>query len=113
MVERLSGQVLSGFGRLRIVCDLTLAVLEPEAVAVELEDVNVVGKAIEQRASQALGGEHARPFVEGQVAGDDNRAAFVALAEDLEQQLGACVWRIADSGKISNSPHTGYAIEPA
>jgi len=40
------------------------------------------------RASQALGGEHARPLVEGQVAGDDNRAALIALAEDLEQQLG-------------------------
>jgi len=72
-----------------IVTDAALAVFEPEAVAVELEDVNVVGKAIEQRASQALGGEHARPFVEGQVAGDDNRAALIALAEDLEQQLGA------------------------
>ena len=62
---------------------------EPEAVAVELEDVNVVSKAIEQRASEALGGEHAGPLVEGQVAGDDDRAALVALAEDLEQQLGA------------------------
>src|ERR1019366_7034825 len=55
----------------------------------ELEDVNVVSKAIEQRASGALGGEHAGPLVEGQVAGDDNRAALVALAEDLEQQLCA------------------------
>ena len=68
---------------------MALAVFEPEAVAVHLEDVNVVGKAIEQRAGQALGGEHAGPLVEGQVAGDDDRAALVALAEDLEQQLGA------------------------
>ena len=65
-----------------------------------------MSKAIEQRASGALGGEHAGPLVEGQVAGDDDRAALLALAEDLEQQLGACVWRIADSGEISNSPHT-------
>ncbi len=71
------------------VTDVALAVFEPEAVAVELEDVNVVSKAIEQRAGQALGGEDAGPLVEGQVAGDDNRAALVALAEDLEQQLGA------------------------
>jgi len=42
-----------------------------------------MGKAIEQRASEALGGEHAGPLVEGQVAGDDNRAALVALAEDI------------------------------
>ena len=62
---------------------------EPEAVAVELEDVNVVGETIEQRAGEPLGGEHAGPLVEGQIAGDDNRAALIALAEDLEQQLGA------------------------
>src|ERR1019366_4080562 len=80
---------LSGYCRRLIVTDAALAVLEPEAVAIELEDVNVVSKAIEQRASEALGGEHAGPLVEGQVAGDDNRAALVALAEDLEQQLGA------------------------
>ena len=68
---------------------MALAVFEPEAVAVHLEYVNVVGETIEQRASEALGGEHAGPLVEGQVAGDDNRAALVALTEDLEQQLGA------------------------
>ena len=75
-------------GRLRRALSL-LAVFEPIAVAVHLEDVNVVGEAIEQRAGQALGGEHAGPLVEGQIAGDDDGAAFVALAEDLEQQLGA------------------------
>ena len=69
--------------------DVALAVFKPEAVAVHLEDVNVVGEAIEQRASEALGGEHAGPLVEGEIAGDDNRAALVTLAEDLEQQLGA------------------------
>src|ERR1019366_9229744 len=77
-----SGAVLCGFSRRLIVIAVALAVFESEAVAVEFEDVNVVGKAIEQRASQALGGEHAGPLVEGQVAGDDNRAALVALAED-------------------------------
>jgi hypothetical protein len=55
-----------------IVTDVALAVFEPEAVAVELEDVNVVSKAIEQGASQARGGKHAGPLVEGQVTGDDN-----------------------------------------
>ena len=49
----------------------------------------MVGEPIEQCAGEALGGEHAGPLVEGQVAGDDGRAALVALAEDLEQQLGA------------------------
>ena len=49
----------------------------------------MVGQPVEQRAGQPLGGEHAGPLVERQVGGDDGRAAFVALAEHLEQQLGA------------------------
>jgi len=71
-----------------IVSDLTFAVFEPEAVAVHLQDVNVVGEAIEQRASQSFRAEHTGPLIERQVACDDYGAALVALAEDLEQQLG-------------------------
>jgi len=49
-----------------IVSDLTFAMLEPEAVAVQLKDVNVVSEAIEQRAGEALGGEHAGPESAGE-----------------------------------------------
>jgi hypothetical protein len=66
-----------------------LALFEPVTVAVHFEDVNVVGQAVEQCAGQAFGGEHAGPFIEGQIAGDDDRAALVTLAEGLEQQLGS------------------------
>src|SRR5438876_5143115 len=66
-----------------------LTLFEAIAVAVHFEDVDVVGQPIEQRAGQPLGPEHAGPLVERQIAGDDGRAALVALAEDLEQQLGA------------------------
>ena len=62
---------------------------EPVAVAVHLEDVDVVGQPVEQRAGQALGAEHGCPLVERQVAGDDGGAALVSLGEHLEQQLGA------------------------
>ena len=48
-----------------------------------------MGEAIEQRAGEALGPEHAGPFVEWQVRSDDGLAALVALAEYLEQQLGS------------------------
>ena len=58
-----------------MVSDLTFALLEPEAVAVHLEDMDMVGEAIEQRAGQPLGAEHAGPLIEGQVAGDDDRTA--------------------------------------
>src|SRR5215472_5445476 len=65
------------------------ALLEAIAVAVHFEDVDVVGEPIEQRAGQPLGPEHAGPFVERQIGGDNDRAALVTLAEDLEQQLRA------------------------
>src|SRR6266699_264657 len=67
----------------------SLALFEPIAVAVQFEDVDVVGQSVEQRTGQPLGPEHAGPLVERQIAGDDGGAALVALAEDLEQQLGA------------------------
>ena len=65
------------------------ALVEPVALAVHLEDVDMVGEPVEQRAGEAFGAEHLGPFVERQVGGDHDRAALVALAEDLEQQLGA------------------------
>src|SRR4029077_18755345 len=66
-----------------------LALLEAIAVAVHFEDVDVVCQPIEQRAGQPLGPEHAGPFVERQIAGDDGGAALVSLAEDLEVELRA------------------------
>src|SRR6201987_6152184 len=59
------------------------------SVAVHFQDVDGVGQSVEQRTGQPLGPEHAGPFVERQIAGDDGGAALVALAEDLKQQLGA------------------------
>ena len=66
-----------------------LAVPESVTLAVHLEDVDMVGEPNEQRAGEALGGEDAGPFVEGKIASDDGGTALVALAEDLEEQLGA------------------------
>ena len=41
------------------------ALLEPVAVCVHLQDVDMVGDAVEQRAGETLAGEHRRPFLEG------------------------------------------------
>ena len=51
--------------------------------------MDMVGEAIEQRAGQALIPEDARPFLERQIRRNDSRAAFMTLAEDLEEELGA------------------------
>jgi hypothetical protein len=47
----------------------------------------MVREPIEEGPGQPLRAEHGRPLVEGQVAGDQDRAALVAAAEDLEQQF--------------------------
>lgn len=49
----------------------------------------MVPQPVEERAGEAFGAEHAGPFVERQLAGDQRAAAFVALAQDLEQEFGA------------------------
>ena len=67
----------------------SLALFETIAVAVQFEDVDVVSQSVEQRTGQPLRPEHAGPLVEWQIAGDEGRAALIALAEDLEQELRA------------------------
>ena len=60
---------------------------EAVAVAVHLQDVDVVGEPVQQRAGEALRTEHLGPLIERQVGGDQDGAPFVALAEDLEEQF--------------------------
>ena len=64
-----------------------LAALEAVAVAVHLQDVDVVGEPVQQRAGEALRTEDLGPLIEGQVGGDQDGAPLVALAEDLEEQF--------------------------
>ena len=63
------------------------ALVEPVAVAVHLQDVDMVSKTIQQCPGQALGTEHLRPLVERQIGCHQGGAAFIALAEHLEQKL--------------------------
>ncbi len=51
----------------------------------------MVSDPVEERAGQPLAGEDRDPFLEGQVGGDDGGAVLVALAEDFEQELAACL----------------------
>ncbi len=78
--------------RLRLVgCFLLFfssALVEPVAVAVHFQDMDMVGEAVEKRAGQAFGAEHLGPLVEGEIAGHQGGAALIALAEHLEQEFG-------------------------
>ena len=55
-----------------------LTVCETIAVAVQLQDVDVMGRPVEQRASQPFGAEDLGPFVEGQIRGHERRRLLVA-----------------------------------
>src|SRR4029079_19517948 len=61
--------------------------LQAVALAIHLEDMDMVGEPVEQRAREALRTEDAGPFVKGQVAGHQHRTPLVTSAEDLEQQF--------------------------
>ena len=49
----------------------------------------MVSKPIQQRPGQALGTEHLCPFIERKIGCHQGGAAFIALAEHLEQKLRA------------------------
>jgi len=74
------------------------------------EDVTLVGETIEQRTGEPLGGEHGGPLVEGQVAGDDSRAALVARWLKTSNSNSAPVW---DSGTCRVGRGRGGWVTPA
>ena len=72
-----------------------LSKLEAVALAVHLQDVDVVCETVQQRAGEALRSEHLGPLVEWEVGGHQDGAPFIALAEDLPpltSLLAAAPW---------------------
>jgi len=65
------------------------AVFEAPAFVAGLDDVAMVSETIEQRRRHLRIAEHARPFAESEVGGDDNRCPLVKTADQVEQQLPA------------------------
>ena len=65
------------------------AVLEAPAVITGLDDVAMMGDAVQQRGGHLGIAEHGRPFAEREVGGDDHRGLLVELANQVEQQLAA------------------------
>jgi len=62
---------------------------EAVALAVHLEDVTVMGQAIQGSGGRALPLGDLVPFAERQVARDQQAGPSVAIGEDLEQQFGS------------------------
>ena len=54
--------------------------LQSVALAIHLQDVDVVGEAVQQRSGETLRAEHLGPLVERQVGGYQDGSTLVALA---------------------------------
>ena len=65
------------------------AAFEAPTVVAGLNDIAMVGQAVEQRGGHLGIAEHAGPFAEGEVGGDNDRGAFVKPANKVEQELTA------------------------
>jgi hypothetical protein len=59
------------------------------SLPVSTDDVAVMSKAVEERGGHLGVAEHARPFAEGEIGGDDDRGSFVEPADEVEEELAA------------------------
>lgn len=57
--------------------------------AVHFQNVDVMSEPVEQCTGKPFRTEYKSPFIERQVAGDERGATLIALAEHLEEQIGA------------------------
>ncbi len=62
---------------------------EPVALPVHLEDVTVMGQAVQQGRRHAFALEDLAPLTERQIAGDQETGPLIPIRKDLEQQFGA------------------------
>ena len=58
------------------------------AAAANGQRVGVMGETVQGRTGQQVVAKDLGPFLEGAIAGEDDRGPFVAFADDLVQVLG-------------------------
>src|SRR3546814_14970944 len=63
------------------------SVFEAPAIVARLDDIAVVGDAVEQRRGHLGIAEDGGPLAEREVRGDDDAGALIKLADAVEQQL--------------------------
>ena len=81
------GRSVSGRGW-AVAYDLLSAAALPIALGLNYERMGMVCKAIEGCAGQEIVPEHFGPFLKSPIACDDQRTAFIALADDVIEVLG-------------------------
>src|SRR5260370_27503259 len=70
-------------------CMIVIAAFESPAVVTGLDDVAMVSQAVEQCSGHFGVAEHAGPFAEREIGGDDDGRALVEPADEVEQELAA------------------------
>ena len=68
---------------------IVVAAFEAPTVVAGFHDVAMVSQAVEERGGHLGVAEHAGPFTEGKIGGDDDGRALVEPADEMEQQLFA------------------------
>ena len=69
--------------------DLNTGVTKPQTFVASLDDMAVVGQAVQQCLGPLGITKHAGPFREIQVGGDHNTRSLIALGQQMEQQGSA------------------------
>jgi hypothetical protein len=77
---------------------IVVAAFESPAVIAGLDDVAVMGQPVEQCGGHLGVAEHAGPFAEGEIGGDDHGGALVETADEMEEKLAAGLgkWQISE-----------------
>ena len=68
---------------------IVVAAFESPTVVAGLDDVAVVSQTVQQCGCHLGVAEHAGPFAEGEIGGDDDGRALVKPADEVEQELAA------------------------
>ena len=66
---------------------IVAAALEAPAIVAGLNDIAMVGQAIQQSGGHLGITKDCRPFAEGKIGGDDNRGALVKPTDQVEEEL--------------------------
>jgi hypothetical protein len=64
-----------------------LGVFETVAFTVGFDDVDAMGKAVQERGGESFVTEYFGPLFEGQVGGQQHALPFIGAAEHFEEQL--------------------------
>src|ERR1700754_2820314 len=84
------------------------AVFEAEAIVSGLQDMAVMGEAIEERGGHLGIAKDGGPFAEAKIGGDDDAGALIELGEQVEEQRATrgTEGRYPNSSRITRSEWT-------